>query len=740
MRLQLKEKINLMAISFLIIWVSFVSILSIFFVKGDIVKIKEVYSIKNIKSIVNILSVEMEDVTTSALNLENLYMKNKEIEYTDLFQNNVDGFYVFNNNNMVKQIIIPEEKENLSSVNPHEYIIESKLRVGLTSINGMPAVVNFNKHNSEQVTITIRLLNKQRLERIYSSKDNEVIFSFLKPENKSKLYELKEVTEKNIEKLYILYNHKDTKAIYDFIIKDYFQKDTIQIRYNFDRSVSPYIHKSQSEYIVLMVMISIVLTCVFIYILDTKLLIRIEKNKHESDVVCNNNSDDNVVQRKFRHSEKKLSDAINSLEAYKEQVDFYSKYDNLTALINTEVFIYEGDKCIKENNNKMFALIYINLDGFATFNSSFGYAKGDEILRKIAMRLNNCIDSKAILARIGGDEFGILVKNVENQEVVEEYIKDIISNINSIRIGGECVSASLGICLKDGKNTTTFEMLNNACLAMVSVKERGKNGYEFFEGYSKDQITIDMIENGIKNGEIELYYQPKVNFFTNEIDGVEVLARWFHPNLGYIQPVKIIKAAEDTGYISTLGKWILNKACSCAKELNEACNTKIRVSVNISPIQFMEKGFVNELKEIINRWQLNPRDLELEFTKDIENYNCAAVISKLEEINELGIGIIIDNFDAESSSFKYFQQYKVDTIKLDSSLVKELEKDNEIIKSIIELSHMLGLKVVAKGVENFAQAQRLIQLSCDCLQGYFFYKPMSFKNLRDIVEKYKAII
>lgn len=275
---------------------------------------------------------------------------------------------------------------------------------------------------------------------------------------------------------------------------------------------------------------------------------------------------------------------------------------------------------------------------------------------------------------------------------------------------------------------------------MVSVKEREKNNCQFFKGYLKNEITVDMIENGIKNGEIELYYQPKVNSFTNEIDGVEVLVRWFHPNLGYIPPVKLIKVAEDTGYISTLGKWILNKACSDLKELNEVCNTKIRVSVNISPIQFMEKEFVNELKEIMNRWQLNPIDLELEFTKDIENYNFAEVISKFEEINELGIGIIIDNFDAENSSFKHFQQYKVDTIKLDRNLVKELEKNDEIMKSIIEISHILGFKVVAKGVENFIQAQRLVQLSCDFFQGYFFYKPMPFNNLIDIIEKYKVII
>jgi EAL domain-containing protein (putative c-di-GMP-specific phosphodiesterase class I) len=598
MRLQLKEKVNLLAISFLIIWVSFVSILSIFFIKGDIIKIKEAYSIKNIKSIVNILSIEMDDVTTSALNLENLY-KNKELEYKDLLENNIDGFYVFNNN-MVKQIIIPEEKDNLRSVNPYEYLIEARLRVGLTSINGMPAIVDFKNNNGGQVVIAIRLLNKQRLEKIYNNKDNEVIFSFLKPENKNSLYELKEVTEKNIKNLYILYDHKNTKVISDFIIKDYFEKDTIEIKYNFDRSVSQYISKSQSQYIILMVVVGIVLTFLFIYVLDTKLIVSIEKKQDESDEHCNNNLNDNSVERNIRNSEKKLS--------------------------------------------------------------------------------------------------------------------------------------------KYGKNTTNFQILNNTCLAMVSVKEREKNNCQFFKGYLKNEITVDMIENGIKNGEIEVYYQPKVNSFTNEIDGVEVLVRWFHPNLGYIPPVKLIKVAEDTGYISTLGKWILNKACSDLKELNEVCNTKIRVSVNISPIQFMEKEFVNELKEIMNRWQLNPIDLELEFTKDIENYNFAEVISKFEEINELGIGIIIDNFDAENSSFKHFQQYKVDTIKLDRNLVKELEKDDEIMKSIIEISHILGFKVVAKGVENFIQAQRLVQLSCDFFQGYFFYKPMPFNNLIDIIEKYKVII
>ncbi|SHJ74751.1 diguanylate cyclase (GGDEF) domain-containing protein [Clostridium cavendishii DSM 21758] len=741
MKMNLKDKMNLIVISFLVLWVGCISFISIFVMRNRIDDAKYEYSKVNIDTIMTKIDTKIENFENDNNELAKKVKLTKKIEVKDLLEKDIQAFYVMDKE---KNILFKTtaSDESLNNLDIKLYYIDGKSRTGITNIDGYPALVSMTKDEMEKVYISVSILKQGNLDD-FNIKDSEGYgILFLTKNNNLFLEELKDVGVRKREKVYARVPLGTTKVISNFVINDYFNKPTVNVNYNFDKQVGPYITKIDSNFYMAIGAINVIFLGLFIYLLNLKVFSRLEKIQHEIDRLDEYKTNKGVHNDELKSLEENLSSVINSLAGYKEQVDFYSKYDNLTGLMKREIFIYEGDQYISEHEDGIIGLIYINLDGFSNYNNSYGYLKGDEILIRVAKILNENIDENSLLSRIGGDEFGILVKTIKSEEYMEKYVKDLLKLLNEFKINDEYnqfISASVGICVKDSKDTTTFEMLNNAYLAMISVKERVKNSYEFFEDFLKNEITIEMMHNGIKNGEIQLYYQPKVNSITNRIDGVEALIRWFHPIKGYIPPPKFIKVAEETGYIITLGDWVLNEACKQIKELNDRFSTEVKVAVNVSSIQFMQNDFVDLLKQALTKWDLNARYLELELTESVGVYNSREVISKFEEINELGVSIAIDDFGTGYSSFKYLQQYKVNTIKIDRSFVQDIENDSGIVKSIIELSHNLGFKVVAEGIENFAQSQKLKQLECDYFQGFFFYKPISVNILSEIIEKYELL-
>lgn len=435
--------------------------------------------------------------------------------------------------------------------------------------------------------------------------------------------------------------------------------------------------------------------------------------------------------------EKNIDGIISSITEYKQKLNYYSKYDDLTGLMNRQTFIEELDKEIEKNLEKEIILIYVNIDGFSYYNNNFGYHKGDEILNLVADEIRNFFNLDSVIARIGGDEFGIMIKSAElNADNLSEYLEILLKNINSIKdtgLGG-FISASIGVCIKSSKEKTAAAMMNNAYLAMTTIKERQKNSYEFFTNKNKKDITIDMIEKALERGNIQLHYQPKVNLKTNKIDGVEALVRWFDDEHGYISPGSFIKIAEETGYIITLGNWVLNKAAVDIKKLNDELGTDISVAVNVSPLQFLQKTFISEIEECLNTTGLKSRNLELELTESIGMFNSHEIVEKFDRISKLGISIAIDDFGTGYSSIKYLKEFKINTIKIDRSFIQNGEKHRSIVRYIIDVSKTLGFRVVAEGVEDYMQARVLKEMDCDYIQGYFFYKPMPIIRLREFVK------
>lgn len=436
--------------------------------------------------------------------------------------------------------------------------------------------------------------------------------------------------------------------------------------------------------------------------------------------------------------ENNINNIISSVHEYKEIVDYYSKYDSLTSLINRETFIKEGDIEIK--NEKALALIYINLDGFSYYNNNFGYVKGDEILREVS-RVILKYSGNNMVARIGGDEFAILIKDEKIFSDLQNYTEGLIEGINEIKVHdkGSFISASIGIAIKSKKDKNTTELINNAYLAMVSVKEKRKNGYEIFTVSHKKEITIDMIQKALYNGDIQVHYQPKVNVKTNEIDGAEALVRWFDKEKGYISPMEFIKVAEDTGFIITFGEWIFRKAVRDIKKMNDELGKEISVAINVSPIQFMQKNFVDKIKKILAEEEMDFKNVEIELTESIGIFNSTYVVNVFEQLNQLGISVAIDDFGTGYSSIKYLKEFKINTIKIDKTFVQGGDKNISIIKYIIDVSKILGFSVVAEGIEEYRQARILKNLRCDYMQGYFFYKPMAIQKLYEVVKNDETI-
>ncbi|MFR5265636.1 putative bifunctional diguanylate cyclase/phosphodiesterase [Clostridium sp.] len=438
--------------------------------------------------------------------------------------------------------------------------------------------------------------------------------------------------------------------------------------------------------------------------------------------------------------ENNIDTIISSVHEYKEIVNYYSKYDSLTTLINRETFIKEGD--IEIGNEKVFALIYINLDGFSYYNNNFGYVKGDEILREVSRTILKYGGSNNMVARIGGDEFAILIKDKKIFNDLQNYTEKLIEKINEIKLHDKesFVSASIGIAIKNKRDKNTTELINNAYLAMISVKENGKNSYEVFTASHKKEITIDMIQKALYNGDIQIHYQPKVNIKKNEVDGVEALVRWFDKEKGYISPMDFIKVAEDTGFIITFGDWVFRNAVRDIKKMNDELGKEISVAINVSPIQFMQKNFVGKIKKILIEEDMNPKNVEIELTESIGIFNSKYVVSIFEQLSELGISVAIDDFGTGYSSLKYLKEFKISTIKIDKTFIQGGDKNISIIKYIIDVSKILGFSVVAEGVEEYRQAKILKNLRCDYIQGYFFYKPMAIQKLYEVVKNDETII
>ncbi|MEM9088880.1 MAG: EAL domain-containing protein [Cyanobacteria bacterium P01_F01_bin.53] len=425
------------------------------------------------------------------------------------------------------------------------------------------------------------------------------------------------------------------------------------------------------------------------------------------------------------------------------QVFYQSFYDPLTGLPNRSLFVRQLkrsiDKDSQPNVHSTSAILLLDLDHFKAINESFGHRFGDRLLMSAASRIKDQLPVQAKLARIGGDEFAILLQNLKEASEATKIADTLYNQLTepfNIDLQAITTSFSIGIALNQiGQSNQAETLMQDAHRAMSRARALGKEHYEIFdpgmrtEAVKRFQLEAEL-RQAIDKEEFLLYYQPIVNLKTGQLAGFEALVRWQHPQQGFVSPGAFIPAAEDTGLIVPMGSWILKTACSqmhaWQKQFPQA--EELMVSVNLSTKQFNQENLSEEVADILEETQLKSQSLKLELTESAAMEDVNGTIEQLVKLKSLNLKLSLDDFGTGYSSLSYLHQLPTDTLKVDQSFVGRMEEkaseDGQIVKTIISLGHQLGMDVIAEGIETAEQLEGLRQLNCNYGQGYYFAKPL----------------
>ncbi|RWR13963.1 EAL domain-containing protein [Siminovitchia fortis] len=453
----------------------------------------------------------------------------------------------------------------------------------------------------------------------------------------------------------------------------------------------------------------------------------------------------NSILNEMGHVRKVMLVTRDITERKKSEQKIYhlAFHDTLTDLPNRRLFMNELQKTIaKAKKSSKVAAMFIDLDRFKYVNDSWGHDTGDYILMEAAHRIKQSLRATDFVARLGGDEFTVLLGNIENEADVESLAERIQKGFKEpVHIPGKEIflSCSIGIAIYPDHGKSADELLKRADTALYAVKERGRSGYALFnadmEEKSLERILLEIeLRKAVELEQFYLDYQPKLDFSKGALIGMEALVRWHHPALGRIPPNKFIPIAEETGLIIPIGEWVLREACKQNRKWQEMGFPPVSVSVNVSVRQLEQADMLRQVIEVLNETGLDPKWLELEVTESVfaDLENAAAI---LEDIRGFGVQISVDDFGTGYSTFSYVKHLPVDTIKIDSSFIRDIHKNVEskaIVNAILTLAETLDINVIAEGVETSEQLELLNSGGCIQGQGYLFSKPVS----NELFEKY----
>ncbi len=456
---------------------------------------------------------------------------------------------------------------------------------------------------------------------------------------------------------------------------------------------------------------------------------------------------DAVKQRddKLKSHGDELEDLVNLRT---RQLHQRSNYDALTKLPNRHFLIEQLEHKIEASTDEgsQIAVLFLDLDRFKVINDNLGHSVGDEVLKVAAQRLSGVIRSNDNLARWGGDEFVILLSDVETQADIETIAGNIARSLEDVIHLADRqfhISTSIGISLFPSNGKDALTLLKNADISMYRAKDRGAGNYCFYtadmDAGSADRLSMETkLRRAIENHHLRMVYQPKIHIQgdQNTISGVEALIRWQDPELGNVPPNQFIPLAEEIGFINKIGDFVLESACKQHAEWRAMGVPPVRIAINLSPTSLVEPGIVDKIKGRLEFYRMDPQYIELEITEETFLDGSDAVQKNLEMLHQHGIHISIDDFGTGYSCLSYLLDLPVSTLKIDGSFVRKLgtqPQNNGIVNAIMTLGHGLGLEVVAECVETQEQLNFLKENGCDIIQGYYFSKPLEPADLASFV-------
>ncbi len=451
-------------------------------------------------------------------------------------------------------------------------------------------------------------------------------------------------------------------------------------------------------------------------------------------------------------------EADRQVKVKQQYLEYTAHHDPLTHLPNRLMFDEKLRSVVSESlqNDQPFAVYLLDIDNFKFFNDQYGHDVGDKMVKEIGGRLLAMMRDVDTVARLDGDEFVVLQKDVADRESTEDVANRLLSILSkSFEYRGFTLktTASVGVSffpddVHVSQDTTQLseEIVNNASVALQEAKINGRGRYQIFNEAMRKRITERMtleeyLKTGMTEKQFEVYYQPKVNMQTGEVIGSEALVRWHHPTLGNIRPDIFIPIAEESGIIIPLGEWILRTACKDTLKLKERGLGDLQVAVNISAVQFTGGDLLPMVKKTLAETQFSAEQLELEITESAVMHDPEDVIRSLHELSRFGIKLAIDDFGTGYSSLAYLKRFPVDTLKIDRAFIKDISRDSDdvvIVEAVLGLGKHFGLKVVAEGVEDKEQLNFLRQQGCDIAQGYHLSPPLALDQYIVWLEDWNA--
>lgn len=434
---------------------------------------------------------------------------------------------------------------------------------------------------------------------------------------------------------------------------------------------------------------------------------------------------------------------ITERKELEERLAHRATHDPLTGLLNRQALQEHVGRAAnlrrkEETSEGLVASLFLDLDDFKVVNDSLGHVVGDRLLASVGLRLKQCLPDGSVAARFGGDEFVVVLEDVSNTTEAEAVAKRILRRLSepfSLEGHRLFVTASIGIAVNDIAGATLDDLLQAADIALYRAKDSSKANYAVFDP-ARDVRALERLDlendlrEAIERDQLRVHYQPVFSLQTKDVAGIEALMRWEHPERGTMSPEEFIPLAEETGLIVPLGRWILEKACHQALEWQVSYPREPQpiMGVNLSLRQFQSPSLVEEVDHILRETGLDPEHLALEITESVAMYDQESTASTLERLKSLGVWLVIDDFGSGNSSLAYLtSRFNMDHLKISGSFIHEFSEDVEnqpVLQGLIDFGHTVGLRVIAEGVETAEQLERVRQMGCDFVQGYYISRPL----------------